>query len=505
MAFTYLAWALLAVSIVATPAQAGKADNSVVFAFDQTLQSADPYFNNQLIGAIVADQVWDTLIFRNPDTGALVGNLATAWRWADERTLELDLRRGVKFHDGAEFDADDVVYTLSLVSKPETRVLNPELVRWIDHVEKLDRHKVRIVAKQPVPTALTYLASPSFVIHPRDYYARVGPAGMNERPIGTGPFRVAEHARGKYLRLVANPDYFTGGPKSRPKLDKLEIRFIPDAQTRVAEAVSGGVDLIPRVIRDQAEQLRAVASVKIVSAESTGYAYIQINSMANTPAPQLRDVRVRRAIMHAIDREAMTKFIVGEDSRVLHAECHPNMFGCDDAGVPRYAYDPQKARQLLAEAGLADGFDIDLYAWRDRNQTEAIIGYLGAVGIRAQMRFLQFPAVRAAVRSGRAPLTHSSLSSALTGDVSTSVSQFHNFSPDDVNRDPELRRLLQEGNSTMDPEARKAAYRKAFTLIAERAYVLPLYSVPGYYVAARDLEFKPYADNILRFWEMSYR
>jgi peptide/nickel transport system substrate-binding protein len=158
----------------------------------------------------------------------------------------------------------------------------------------------------------------------------------------------------------------------------------------------------------------------------------------------------------------------------------------------------------LAEAGFAGGFDIDLYAWRDRNQTEAIMGYLGAVGIRARMRFLQFPAVRAAVRSGRAPLTHSSLN-AFLGDVSTTVSLFHNFSPDDVNRDPELRRLLQEGNSAMDPEARKAAYRKAFALIAERAYVLPLYSVPGYYVSARDLEFKPYADNILRFWEMSYR
>ena len=494
---------LFAASITAAPALAGKADNSVVFAFDQTLQSADPYFNNQLIGTIVADQVWDTLIFRHPDTGVLTGNLATAWRWVDDRTLELDLRRGVKFHNGAEFDADDVVYTLGLVSKPETRVSNPELARWIDRVEKLDQHKVRIVAKQPVPVALTYLASPSFVIHPRDYYARVGPTGMNQRPVGTGPFRVAEHARGKYLRLVANPDYFNGGPKSRPKLDKVEIRFIPDAQTRVAETVSGGVDLIPRVSRDQAEQLRAVPGLKIVSAETNGYAYIQINSMPNTPAPQLRDVRVRRAIMHAIDRDAMTKFIVGEDSRVLHAECHPNDFGCDDTAVPRYAYDPQKARQLLAEAGLADGFDIDLYAWRDRNQTEAIIGYLGAVGIRARMRFLQFPAVRAAVRSGRAPLTHSSLSA--SGDVSTTVSLFHNFSPDDVNRDPELRRLLQEGDSAMDPEARKAAYRKAFVLIAEQAYVLPLYSVPGYYISARDLEFKPYADNILRFWEMSYR
>src|SRR5215471_5811274 len=87
---------LAAASVLATPALASKKNNSVVFAFDQTVQSADPYFSVQLITQIVADQVWDTLIFRDPKTGAFQGNLATSWRWIDEKTLELDLRQGVK-------------------------------------------------------------------------------------------------------------------------------------------------------------------------------------------------------------------------------------------------------------------------------------------------------------------------------------------------------------------------------------------------------------------------
>src|SRR5262245_724504 len=193
--------ALFATAALATPAVAGKADNSVRFAFEQTLPSADPYFTTQIIGAIVADQVWDTLIYRDPDTGEYSGNLATEWHWIDEKTLELELRSGVKFHNGAPFEADDVVYTLNFVSNPANKAVYFSLVRWIDHAEKLGNYKVRIVAKAPFPAAIAYLAHPMFVIHPHEYYARVGPRGMSAKPIGTGPFRVVEHAFGKSIRL----------------------------------------------------------------------------------------------------------------------------------------------------------------------------------------------------------------------------------------------------------------------------------------------------------------
>ena len=122
----------------------------------------------------------------------------------------------------------------------------------------------------------------------------------------------------------------------------------------------------------------------------------------NTPTPQLKDIRVRQAIAHAIDREAMVKQIVGEGARVLHTQCFPSQFGCTDEGAPRYTYDPAKAKQLLAEAGFPNGFDIDLYAYRERNQTEAMIGYLRAVGIRANLRFMQYAAMREQVRGGKA-------------------------------------------------------------------------------------------------------
>jgi peptide/nickel transport system substrate-binding protein len=497
--------ALLAGASLATPAFADKKDNTVRFAVGQTIPNLDPYFNTLAVGTVLADQVWDTLIYRDPETGEYTGDLATVWRWVDDKTLELDLRQGVQFHNGAEFKADDVVHTLNFVSNPANKAVQLALVRWIDHVEKVGEYKVRIVAKEPFPAAIATLASPKIAIFPQDYYTRVGPRGMNEKPVGTGPYRVVEHAVGKFVRLERNPDYFRGGPKAQPSIERVAIRFIPDGQTRVAEAVAGGLDLIFQVPLDQAEQLRSVPRLHILSGETSGYAFLHMNTTERTPSPPLRDIRVRQAIMHAIDREMIVRYLVGERARVLHTECFPGQFGCTDEGVPRYEHDPGKARRLLTEAGYANGFDLDFHAALDRNVIEAIIGYLGAVGIRARLRFLSLTAMVSAQEAGRVALAHAGWSNAIA-DVSNAVSRFHQFEPgSDLSRDPEIRDVLRRGDTSMDRNVRQQAYATAFKLIAERAYTLPLYSIPNYYVANRDLVFRTYVDNIPRFYEMSWK
>ena len=499
-----LAAVAFATTVLATPALAGKKDNSVRFADPQVLDNADPYFNSNRAGVILAHHVWDTLIYRDPKTNEYKGQLATAWKWIDDKTLELELRKGVKFHNGAEFSADDVVYTLNFVSKPDNKAVTQQNVNWIDRAEKLEPHRVRIVTKRPFPAALEYLAGP-VVIHPHEYYSKVGPKGMNEKPIGSGPYRVVEHALGKYLRLERNPDYFKDGPKGQPKIEKAEFRFIPDPQTRVAEVLAGGVDLVRQVTVDQGQQLKAVPNVQIVSGEIMRFVFLIMNTQENTPTPALKDIRVRKAIMHAIDREAMVKSIVGEGARVLHAMCFPSQFGCIDEKAPRYAYDPAKAKALLAEAGYPNGFELDFYGYQDRNHTEAMVGYLHAVGIKANLRFMQYPAVRDAVRSGKAPLSHQTWGSFSVNDVSAATPVFFKFTLDDVARDPEVHDLLEKGDTSSDPAVRKEAYAKALGLIQERAYAFPLYSLPALYAAAKDLVFTAYVDELPRIWEMSYK
>jgi peptide/nickel transport system substrate-binding protein len=491
--------ALFAASALATPALAGKRDNSIRFATDNVLNNADAYFNSVSTGDLFDDQVWDTLVYRDPKSGEFKGQLATAWRRIDDRTLEFDLRKGVKFHNGAAFDADDVVYTVNFVTK-QNGVQTGAYIEWLDHAEKVDQYKVRIVSKEPYPPGIGYLAD-GISIYPHEYYAKVGSQGMNTKPVGTGPFRVTEHLPGKYIRMERNPDYFKEGPKPMPKIDKVEIRFIPDQQTQIAEMLAGGADMIRNVGRDQAEQLRMAPNLSVVPSETGNFANLRLNGSEKTPAPPLRDIRVRKAIMHAIDREALMKSIVGEGSRVLHTACHPFSFGCTDEGAPRYPYDPAKAKQLLTEAGFPNGFDIDFYSVRDRPLTEAIINYLRAVGIRANLRFVQPAAARDAERAGKVAMIWGA-----NGDPRIDLILFNFFAcgPFDMNRDGEVCDLNGRGNTSFDPQMRKEAYAKALALIQERAYVLPLFSMISYYVAAKDLDFTPYGYE-LHFWEMSWK
>src|SRR6187551_4061641 len=216
---TGMSTAVCAAMMAVAPALADKKTNSIRFAYDQVVENVDPFMNNVRIGVIIGQQVWDTLIYRDPKTSEYKGQLATAWKWTDDKTLELDLRKGVKFHNGAEFTADDVVYTLNFMVSPESKIVTRQNVAWIDRAEKIDAYKVRIICKEPFPAAIEYLAGP-VVIHPHEYYAKVGPQGMNEKPVGSGPYRITEHSVGKFVRMERNPDYFKDSPKPQPKIEK---------------------------------------------------------------------------------------------------------------------------------------------------------------------------------------------------------------------------------------------------------------------------------------------
>jgi len=486
------------------PGLADKRSNTIRFANNQAPENIDPFFNNVRIGVIIGQHVWDTLVYRDPNTGEYKGQLASAWRQVDDKTIEFDLRRGVKFHDGSEFTADDVVYTLNFVSKPENKVITQANVNWIDRAEKLDSHKVRLITKEVFPAAIEYLAGP-VVIHPAAHYEKVGPKGQNEKPVGSGPYRVTSHVIGKSVTLERNPDYFKDSPKAQPRIAKVEIRFIPDPQTQMAEMMSNGLDFIMSVAKDQADQLGAVPFLQVVSGETMRIAFLQMNRLPETPTPPLQDVRVRRAINHALDRETMVKQIVGTGARVIHTICFPSQFGCTDEGAARYAYDPAKAKALLAEAGFPNGFEVDIVAYRERQQTEAIINFLGAVGIKANLRFMQYAALREVLRGNKAGLAHQTWGSFSVNDVSAATPVWFGMIGDDVTKDPEVRDILKTGDNSVDPNARKAAYKAGLARIAEQAYTVPLWSLPTYYVASADLNFKAYPDEMPRFWEMTWK
>ena len=397
-----------------------------------------------------------------------------------------------------------MVFTLTYASRPENRATTQANVNWIDRVEKLDRYKVRLVTKQPFPAAVDYLSGP-LVIHPATYYEKVGPKGMNEKPIGSGPYRVTSHVVGKSLTFERFADYFKESPKGLAKVAKVEIRFIPDRQTQTAEIMAGGLDFIMNVPKDQAEQIGGVPGFQALAGETMRIAFLHLNVLPDGPVPQLRDVRVRRAINHAINRELMVKELIGGGSRVLTTLCFYGQFGCTDEGAARYAYDPAKARALLKEAGFPGGFAIDLYGYRERQQLEAIINDLAAIGIKANLRYLQYAAMRDQLRANKVAIALLTWGSNSVNDVSASTPVYFGGSSDDLSRDGEIQAILRTGDTSVKPADRKDAYRQALALVADRAYTVPLYTVPNYYVASDKLAFKVYPDETPRFWEMTWK
>ena len=485
-----------------TAAQAGKADDTLNVAFTKEIENLDGYFNSSREGVVMQRAIWDGLIYRDPATGEYVGNLATAWEWIDDTTLELTLKQGVTFHNGEPFDADDVVYTLNWVSDPDNGVKTQRNVNWIDEAEKIDQYTVRIRTKGPFPATIEFLSGP-VSIYPNEYYAEAGPTGMGLKPVGTGPYRVIAVEPGKHFVLEANEDY--DGPKGKATIGKIEIDTIPDMNTQLAGLFSGSLDFIWQVPADQAEQVAAMEKFTVANESTMRIGYLAMDAAGRTGADSpFTKLEVRQAVSHAVYRETIAKTLLQGASKVVHSACFPTQFGCTQ-DVPRYDYNPQKAKELLVQAGYPDGFDVDLYGYRDAAYAEAIANNLNAVGIRAQVRMQQYSTLREAHMKGQVGFNFQSWGSYSINDASAMVSQFFKLGDLDDARDEEVKDWLDVADTTTDPEKRKEYYAKALSKIAAQAYWLPLFSYNTNYVYTKDLAYQPTPDEVLRFFHMSWQ
>jgi peptide/nickel transport system substrate-binding protein len=389
----------MAVMMTGGEAMADKASDTLKAAFTKELESVDSYFNSAREGVILQRTIWDGLIYLNQTTGKYEGNLATSWKWVDDTTLELKLREGVTFHNGEEFDADDVVYTVNFVADPANGVVTQRNVNWMKEATKVDKYTVRIVTKGPFPAALEYLAGP-VSIYPNEYYAEVGPKGMGLKPVGTGPYQVESIEPGKHF-VLKKFDGYHDGPKGKATIGTVDIRTIPDVNTQLAELFSGGLDFIWGVPSDQAEKLAATERFNVVNESTMRVGYLELDAAGRSGTDNpVTKLAVRQAINHAIDRQAIVDNLLKGKSKIVNAACFSSQFGCEQ-DVAAYDYDPEKAKALLAEAGYPDGFAIDFYAYRDRAYAEAMLAYLAEVGITANLKYLQYPPCATCVATAR--------------------------------------------------------------------------------------------------------
>ncbi|WP_157384485.1 ABC transporter substrate-binding protein [Nitratireductor soli] len=506
----YMAFAAACAALIAggvSEGRANKADDTLNWATATEIDTFDIYYQGLREVVIATLYNCDSLMYRDPASNEYKPLLAEAYRWVDDTTLELDLRQGIKFTDGTDLDAEDVAYTFNHVIKPDSGINVRLTVDWIDSVEAVNPHQVRIKAKAPTPAALEYLSG-NTPIYPSGHYDNapvVSVAGDKTRqdwgavlPVCAGPYKLTQFEPGRTATWEKNPDYFADSPKGQPQLGKIVYRTISDTEAQLAELLTGSVDWIWGVPPENVEQLSTYENVTVEAASTTRMAFLMLDAAGRSGDTPAKDVRIRQAIAHAIDRDALAD-LVGNSAGVLRSMCYADQVGCTE-DVTQYDYDPEKAKALLAEAGYKDGLDLPFYAYRDRRYSEAVLAYLRAVGIRPDFQFIQNVALRPLIIDGKVPMAHLTWGSQGMMDASASVSLYFKFGVDDYARDAELRDMLVAADTAMDPEKRKELYAQALARIADQAYSVPLFTYGRAYAYSSDLGYQVTSDEIAHFY-----
>jgi peptide/nickel transport system substrate-binding protein len=480
---------------VLSPALAQTIDELVI-AYNVNLPSWDPTVGPSAVNPTIQglyQTVFDQFILQEPDLSPAPG-LLTDWGWNDDRThVWMEVREGVKWHDGSDLTAEDVRWSLERAAKEETG--NPIQFVW----GTLANHRVegnRVVADvaQFDPTIFKWMYFLTGYVLPKDYYERVGPDGFEAAPIGTGPYMVEQYERNAFVRLKANHDYWGGAPE----FETVTIRFVTDAASRVAEVESGRSHVTLEVPYEEYDRLRARPGLAGTDRPVSDIAMIFFNDIG----PML-DENVRKAAVHAVDKQLIIDRLLSGYGVALHTLETPDYLAYDPTiEVP---YDPDLARDLLAASGHSPDnpvrFTIQTtrgYKPKDYEMIQAIVGMWRRVGIEAEIEVYEVARhfeLRAADQLAPAAFYNWGNS---VGDPTTSTG-FAMFgpSPHAVWDSPDLIERIAPLWGMADEEERIAAWKDVSRYIAENAYVLPLLQYVQPIVHSERVQVVPHASGAL--------
>ena len=484
-----------------TPARAQKSEDRLRIAWRDAVTDLDPYRTTLRTSLVVAAHVFDTLIYRDPETFQLRPLLATSWRYTDDTTIEFELRGGVTFHDGSPFTADDVVYTVEAVIDA-ARVAVPTNYSFLAGAQKVDDTHVRIRLKRVFPAALEYIAN-ILPILPHAYRAAAGEE-FGQRPVGTGPYRVTAASAGS-IDLERFPSYFDG-PKGKARINRIHIDQVANGAAELSALLEDRADWIWQSSPDALDAIARVPTLLILRSESMRVGYLNMDATGRSGVGNpLTLPAVRRAVATGIDRATLARQFMPGGSRVIDAPCFPSQFGCDQAAAAHYEYDPAKARQMLADAGFPNGFETRLVGYLLPALQAAIARNLAAIGIRATVSDLPTAEGVRLSAAGDNPLDAGSWGSYSINDASAFLPYFFTGGDQDYARDPLVVQLIAEGGSTTNPDGRRRDYSAAIRRITEQAYMLPLFTFVSNYSMSRQLNFRPATDEVPRFFLSSWR
>lgn len=507
-----LAGAVVAAGLLAPQAaDAGKSDDTMTIAFQRGIMTVDHLYTTKREYIIVSEVTDDNLFHADPVTMEYVPLLAKSYKYVNDTTLDVDLRAGIKFHDGSPFSADDVVYTYEWALNKDSKFMRQKLLAsWIKGVEKTGPLSVRFHLKMAYPLAIRDLARTTPIRKKGSYHPVAGgkpdPAAQGLKLNGLGPYKVVELDPGKKVVLERFEDYYKASPKGRPAIKRIVIRSIPDWGTQQAELMSGGLDWMYAVPLDIAASMGATGRAIHLPGPSMRVGFIPLDAGGYTGKDNpLTKLDVRRAMIHAINREGIVKHIVKGGAQVIHSACHPIQFGCYQ-DVMKYAYDPAKAKALLAGAGYPDGIELDLWAYRDKSVSEAIAADLTSAGIKVNLRYVKLASLNKARKNREIAAYFGTWGSGGTADTAAIAHRHWNETSDrNLSGDPKVTELVVGAQSTIDTAKRKELYKQALSYIAEQAYWVPLYAYSLNYLTSKELSFEPPKDGLPRLYEAKWK
>ena len=454
--------------------------------------SLHPLLETGLVEASAYGNIYDPLVTLDAD-GRLAPALAESWEPRDERSWLFRLRPGVTFHDGEVFDSASVRFTIERLLDPVSASPIRAQLDAIERVETPDARTALIVTKQPFAPLIAELTQ--LMMLPPAHTARTGFAALADQPNGTGPFRFVERVRDERIVLEANGQHWRGAPAA----GRLELRPLPETTTRVAAVRTGQADLAVNVPSDQAPTLQR-EGVSVVGRPGVQALYVRLHARK----PPLDDVRVRQAIVHAVDVDQIITTLYGGRARRITGPFPPEVLGYD-AAAPLPAYDPELARALLRQAGVAEGTPLVFETPQGRYPKDdqlalALAGFLDKVGLRVQIRAIEWAAYLKKVQAGDGEHLFLLAGTNRTFDphftivrLYASGSAFGRAYYGNAGIDP----LAAEAAAEQDPERRRVLYGRILAILRAEAPALWLAQLDDLYALRAGLEWQPRADSLL--------
>ena len=488
------------------PAATAVPRGQLVAALDSDRETLDPHQATGTIDYMVLMHVFDHLVARSPETMKLVPGLAESWKIVDDYTWDFHVRKGVKFHNGEPLTAEAVKFSIERVLDPAQKSYLRDRFKGISQVQVLDEYTVRLKTEKPNPVLLERLTN--LAILPVRYVKEKGDAYIAKNPVGTGPYHFVEWLRGQRLVVEAHPGYW--GPE--PAVKTLVFRPILDVGTAIAEMLAGTVDFIRLVPPDQIPIIEASGKAYVTSAPIIRVIFLNFDVAGRAGAGPVQNVKVREAISHAIDVDGIIKHVLGGRGLKLGTVVNPMKFGYD-ASVKPVPYDPNRAKQLLAEAGYGGGVKLDFMTYSgsiiaSRQVGDAVAGYLAKAGIQTNRQHIEDIGLSSNLeRTGKLKDIYlASWGSWSVFDADMILyPRFHSSEAFAYVKDAKLDQWLDMGRNTVDPKKRMEVYAQVQHYVADHYLVFPMYAQTSVMAVSNRVNYKAASDETIALWRATWK